>query len=107
MKSSLIPACVDIEGVCIPIISDKGWTVDTRPVRIPATGGRILAHRPCFFDWKLPFELELDTDVVTVPLLREIIDIAGKRIGLGDYRPDCKGPFGKFVVTKWQEKKVV
>jgi hypothetical protein len=30
-----------------------------------------------------------------------MIDAAGKRIGLGDFRPSCKGPFGKFVVIHW------
>jgi len=33
------------------------------------------------------------------------VDAAGKRIGLGDFRPDCKGPFGRFVVTKWKTSK--
>ena len=103
MKSSLIPACLEIDGVEIPIASKEGWEVDTRAVRIPATGGRILAHRPKFNDWELEFTAYLDEEVMGLPLLREIIDAAGKRIGLGDFRPDCKGPFGKFVVTHWEE----
>lgn len=31
-----------------------------------------------------------------------VIDKAGTAIGLGDFRPDCKGPFGKFAVVKWE-----
>jgi hypothetical protein len=100
-KSSLIPACVSIPEVEIPIDSVDPWDVDTRAVRIPSTGGRILCHRPCFHDWRLSFEIELDTEIMGVKLMREIVDCAGKRIGLGDFRPDCKGPFGKFVVTSW------
>ena len=64
-KSSLIPACVDIEEFVIPIRHEQPWTVDTRPVRIPATGGRILRHRPCFHDWSLTFTARLDTSVIT------------------------------------------
>lgn len=101
VKSSLIPSCVDIRCVEIPIRHADPWEVDTRAVRIPSTGGRILCHRPSFNDWSLDFTVYLDTEIMTVKLLREIIDAAGKRIGLGDFRPDCKGPFGKFVVTKW------
>ena len=104
IKSSLIPACLEIEGVEIPIIHQEPWEVDTRAVRIPATGGRILCYRPKFNDWSLLFTMHLDDDVMTSQLLREILDTAGKRIGLGDFRPDCKGPFGKFVVTHWEEK---
>lgn len=102
-KSSLIPACVEIEGVEILLTSREGWDVDTRAVRIPSTGGRILAHRPSFNDWELSFSAELDTTIMSPKLFRELVDAAGKRIGLGDFRPACKGPFGKFVVTRWEE----
>jgi len=104
-KNSLIPACLEFEEIVINIKHKEPWTVDTRPVRIPSTGGRILRHRPCFNDWELSFSCLLDDDVITENLLREIIDTSGRRIGLGDFRPDCKGPFGKFVVTKWEIKK--
>lgn len=100
-KSSLIPACLEIDLIEIPLTHKEPWNVDTRPVRIPSTGGRILCHRPMFNDWSLEFEAELDTTMVSPKLFREIVDAAGKRIGLGDFRPACKGPFGKFVVTKW------
>ncbi len=101
-KSSLIPACVAIEELVIPIEHKEPWDVDTRPVRIPATGGRILRHRPRFNDWALAFTLNVDTDMMDVKLVRDIVDAAGQRIGLGDFRPDTKGPFGKFVVVAWE-----
>lgn len=104
-KSSLIPACLTIEQVFMPLTFDGDWQVDTRPVRIPATGGRILAHRPMFEKWGLQFEAELDTSIIGEAMFREIVDAAGKRIGLGDFRPDTKGPFGKFVVTEWERVK--
>ncbi len=103
-KSSMIPACVDIDGVEIPIHHKEPWEVDTRAVRIPATGGRILCHRPKFNDWHLSFTVNLDDSFLSPEFLREIMDAAGKRIGLGDFRPDCKGPFGKFVITHWEVK---
>jgi hypothetical protein len=109
VKTSLIPACLELAGhdnpLEIPVISKDGWTVDTRAVRIPATGGRIQAHRPCFHDWQLSFLLELDETEMSEKLLRDIVDAAGKKIGLGDFRPDCKGPFGKFVVIEWKKLK--
>lgn len=101
-KSSMIPACVEMNEVEYPIAHQQPWETDTRAVRIPSSGARILCHRPCFHDWALDFELELDTEIMDVKLLRSIVDAAGKRIGLGDFRPDNKGPFGKFVVTKWE-----
>ena len=105
LKSSMIPACVSIEELFIPIVHKEPWTVDSRPVRIPSTGGRIIRHRPMFNDWALSFTLTLDTTMLAPKVLREIVDAAGTRIGLGDFRPDCKGPFGKFCVTQWKDEK--
>lgn len=102
-KNSLLYACVSIEDLEIPLKSKSGWKVDTRPIRMPSTGGRLLRHRPMFDDWELTFESEVDTEILSVGLFRQIVDAAGKRIGLGDYRPDRKGPYGKFVVTEWKE----
>ena len=109
-KSSLVPACVELEGIDkpmeIPIQHKDPWTVDTRPVRNPVTGGRFLCHRPSFNDWKLEFWLAIDEEMMGAALLRELLDAGGRRIGLGDFRPDRKGPFGKFVVTRWTEEAI-
>jgi hypothetical protein len=101
-KSSLIPACLSIEELEPVIKSKDGWTVDSRPIRIPSTGGRIVRHRPKFNDWCITFTLVLDTEIMDDKVLRDLVDCAGKRIGCGDFRPQCKGPFGKFVVTLWK-----
>lgn len=39
---------------------------------------------------------------MTEKQVREIVDTAGRRIGLLDYRPETKGPFGRFMVTAWK-----
>lgn len=104
-KSSLIYACCDIESAFVRLTHKQPWKVDSRPIRNPVTGGRILRHRPMFDDWQLAFTLILDTDLIGEKLMRQIVDDAGKRIGLGDYRPSCKGPFGRYVVTKWAVEK--
>lgn len=101
-RSSLIPAVMLIREPFIPLQHEEPWDVDTRPVRIPATGGRILRYRPSFEKWGLEFHVELDDELLGLKLFRDIADAAGKRVGLGDFRPDTKGPFGKFVVTHWE-----
>lgn len=103
LRSSLIPACVFFDEVEYPLEHD-GWSVDTRAVRIPSTGGRIQRHRPIFHKWSLPFECLLDTEEMSEGLLRQIVDAAGNKVGLGDFRPETKGPFGRFVVTLWDSE---
>ncbi len=100
MKTSLIPAGVLLEELVCPL-NTKEWEVDSRSVVIPSTGGRIMCHRPRIDDWKTSFTLEVDETMFAPDLVRTIIDDAGKKIGLGDYRPSRKGPFGRFVVTEW------
>ncbi len=108
-KSSLVPAAMALIELTCPLQKPKGgtpaWEVDSRSVVIPSTGGRIMCHRPRVDEWRLSFTLEVDTGMFTLPLVRQLIDDAGKRIGLGDFRPSRKGPFGRFVVVEWAVEK--
>lgn len=103
-KTSLIPAGLSIEGVCFPLKYREPWSVDRRPVCIPSTGGRILRCRPIFDEWSFSFTILLDTTMFTAKRVREFVDAAGTRSGLGDFRPACKGPYGKFKVVSWVKK---
>jgi hypothetical protein len=105
-KTSLVPAAVALVEVSCPIAvpgsKDVGWEVDSRSVVIPSTGGRVMAHRPRIDRWALSFTLEVDTGIFSAALVRQLVDDAGRRIGLGDFRPARKGPFGRFVVVGWK-----
>lgn len=99
-KTSLVPAGVMISEIICPI-EGSDWEVDSRSVVIPATGGRIMCHRPRVDKWNVSFTLEIDETVFSPALVRAIVDDAGSKIGLGDYRPARKGPFGRFNVIAW------
>ena len=83
------------------ILAPQAYAIDTRPVVIPSTRGRVLRHRPRFDQWSLTFNIDFDPDLVTIVQLRRVLDDAGQRVGLLDFRPECKGPFGRFHVTNW------
>lgn len=102
-KSSLIPACLVVEDLEMPIVSKDGWDVFSRPIRNPATGGRRICHRPMFNDWELSPTMTLDETLIDPKLMRQVVDAAGTRVGLGDFRPACRGPYGRFLVTSWKE----
>lgn len=104
-RTSLVPAAVFVGEVEVPIKHEHPWDVCSLPIVNPSTGGRMLSHRPRFNDWKLQFSLDVDEDIFSPALIREIVDCAGKRIGIGSFRPDRKGPFGRFKVTSWKEEK--
>ena len=104
-QTSLVPAYLNVNGTYFPLVHKEPWVVDTRPVRIPATGGRILEHRPLFNDWQTSFEIEAYAGIDD-NLIRNLVDAAGLRIGLGDMRPEKKGPFGRFKVVSWACEKL-
>ena len=103
-RSSLIPAGVMIEGETVPFKTPETWEVDSRAVVVPSTGGRVVSHRPRLDNWCLDFTLLLDTKMFSPKFLRMIVDDAGSKVGLGDFRPARKGIFGRFVVTSWKEE---
>jgi len=102
-RSSLIPAGLMIDGETIYFKEPKTWEVDSRAVVVPSTGGRIVCHRPRLDTWVLEFVLTLDTKMFSPKFIRTLIDDAGSKVGLGDFRPARKGIFGRFVVTNWRE----
>ncbi len=103
-KSSLVPAGVTLQQIECPVTPGK-WEVDSRAVVIPSTGGRLMAHRPRFDQWQLSFTLDVDSTMFAEPLIRDLVDKAGQCVGLGDFRPARKGPFGRFKVTSWKSVK--
>lgn len=106
-KSSLVCAGVLLNEIECPVFDPfKGgpalWEVDSRSVVNPATGGRMMCHRPRLDAWKIEFTLQVDEKMFDETIVRALVDDMGTKIGLGDYRPARKGPFGRFLVTKWQ-----
>lgn len=77
------------------------YEIDSRAIVVPATGGRVVRHRPHLPKWETSFELMYDEELLAEKQLKKIVDDAGSLCGLLDYRPNCKGPFGRFMVTKW------
>jgi len=104
-KSSLIPAGVSLLDI-VCCLDTKEFEVDSRSVVIPSTGGRIMCHRPRLDSWSCGFTLEVDDCMFHEDFVRELVECAGSRVGLGDYRPARKGPFGKFGISSWSAEKV-
>jgi len=67
----------------------------------PSTKGRNPVCRPMLPTWELDFTIEYDADEIPFGTLKEILDYAGRKIGIGDWRPAKKGTFGKFIVTRF------
>lgn len=56
--------------------------------------------RPRFDEWAVRGRIELDEAIIPPDIFAEILDYAGNRVGLGDWRPSAPispGPYGRFL----------
>lgn len=103
----VVPATVVMTSDTMPLLDKEGnpitnFEVDSRPVVIPSTKGRIMRHRPRLDEWRARFELEIDEEVLDGDVIQQLLTEGGRKIGIGDFRPERFGPFGRFMVTSWE-----
>jgi hypothetical protein len=115
-KSSQLPGMLRLIGTAFPIIEriengnshrGKHDPARWRPVEFypaNAKGERVLCWRPVFDAWLIPFTMVIDDEYISVDTARELVDIAGRWIGLGTMRINHKGIYGAFVVSQWEPK---
>ena len=73
----------------------------TVPVKVGQS--RIERTRAKFDEWSLTFRVDTDEELVDQSQLASWLDIAGRRIGLGDWRPEKSGTYGRFETVSIQE----
>lgn len=107
--SKIVAACVQVEDMEIPLHHDEPF-MDTRLRVIPATKGRTLVCRMCIpKNWSAKVMITYDEKLISVSQLQEILDSAGARVGLLDWRPATKGSFGRFrpIFSKSKSTKII
>lgn len=102
----IIPAAVLVVEDEIVLRDAEGtplttFEVDSRAVVIPSTKGRVMRHRPRLNEWHIEFTLEIDDEMIDPDVVHQLLEEGGRKLGLGDYRPERGGPFGRFQVTSW------
>lgn len=103
----VVPAAVLVLEDTLALTNGNGkaahdFEVDSRPVTIPATKGRVMRHRPRLNVWGLQATLEIDESMIDADIVQQLLTEGGRAIGLGDFRPEKGGPFGRYIVTGWQ-----
>jgi len=62
--------------------------------------------RPMIKEWKIGFKMLYNPDLVPVSpsIFKELLELGGSVVGIGAYRPEHTGPFGRFEISKWEVK---
>jgi hypothetical protein len=100
LKATIFPAeewCLLLDPKTKKPLRADQYTIDTRRVVLKLRGG-ILRSRPKIASWFCLVAFEVDDIIGKVELLEEIGNMAGSMVGVGDFRPEKGGPFGRYKV---------
>lgn len=78
------------------------WIVDRRKGNLKQGAGKGIAValvRPKFMAWSFDVTIKVDHDQIDISKISELFTKAGMYSGLADFRPTCKGPFGRFKLV--------
>lgn len=107
--SDLLASAISCPVDRIPLLDEKGKPTDVYEVyaewvRIPPrTGAMVKIGRPRIRTWQMVVEIDLAD--MSPKVVKEIIVMAGRTVGIGPWRPQLKGPYGKFTVEEFEEAK--
>jgi len=100
----LVKGGIKIEPAFLPV-DPQNWTLDVRRAgtsnKGPGTGAKL--YRPRFDDWSASGTIVYDDEHLSAQDVRSLLDTNGRFNGLGSYRVGVGGPFGSFIVTKWED----
>ena len=114
-KTTTLFELLQVMNISLPLTNgqanangDLPWVVDKRKgignqARTPTA---ICIIRPKFPHWEFDCEIQYDEKRVNGEVVHQLFDTAGSSEGLGSFRPNKRGPFGRFRVIKWDEQKV-
>jgi len=102
--SKYIGATVHIEPEAL-MLSPNQWEPYTIAAVNPNTRGRMLVTRPRFNEWGTEMTVTCEEDSISTDTIQRIMEYAGRFVGVGDWRPEKKGKFGKFRLVSVKEVK--
>ena len=84
----------------VPLHLSEDWIPTTMKVR-PSKQIVVDQHRPFFAaPWTATFEVEFNASSMPEERVFAAVEVAGFNVGIGPFRPQCKGVFGRFQLKR-------
>lgn len=98
---------VNIIGDLLPITFKSCRMREDVGIQSGPSGAPRLVIRPEYIDWSIEFDVDLLLNAMNPDQLHSLIDMAGRVIGIGNWRPGSKkgGSHGTFTIKKFEVKK--
>lgn len=62
-----------------------------------------IRYRPEFPEWRIPVALKINASVISPEQVANLLNIAGFGVGIGEWRPERNGQYGRFHVATSEE----
>ena len=103
LRQAFFVDCEHPEGY-LPIISKSGPKKQMDMVKPSMGNGRVPVLRGRFQDWEIPFTVVFDERVISPAQIVSVFATAGSSVGIGAWRPERGGRFGRFIVKSARRK---
>ena len=105
VRKALFLHCDDPNGV-LPFSAYEGPELREDTVRI-GMGSTDLRYRPEFRNWAVTLDIEFDVSLIQENDIAALIERAGFGTGVGEWRPEKGGEFGRFRIATEADMKEV
>ena len=85
--------------------SKENYEIDKRSAVNHNNNARVMVLRPKWNNWSCKFTLTIDNDTITEDTIRDLITYSGAYVGIGSYRPQHKGLYGRFELKSLKKIK--
>jgi hypothetical protein len=103
--ADVVAATISCDRDMVPL-GTKEYEVYVDWCRIPPrTGAMVQVARPRLREWACEFVMSVDAEMYGkggIAVLKDIIAHAGKMVGVGPWRPQLRGPYGRFTVLLFE-----
>ena len=73
----------------------------------PGGAKRVMKCFPVINDWQAKVSFAVIDEIITKDILQDFLEVAGSYIGIGSFRPENRGIWGRFKVLALNEAKKV
>ena len=108
-KTTLLPELITIRDSFLTFKGSPEWVVDKRRGVMENQGKSVAVCvvRPKFTAWEFDVETHFDKKMISEDTVRNLLTTAGSSVGLCDFRPAKRGPFGRFSIANWNAREIV
>lgn len=95
MKMTEARGAFHIDTEMLSVIGEPRMREDM--VRV-GMGTADIRYRPEFVDWRVPLEIKFNANAISAEMVANLLNTAGFAIGIGEWRPERNGSYGRFHV---------